>query len=132
MVATWAAFSVERFPPAAAQTLAVSWGQNWYLVAVILGSGLFWICLHYWSRYRDSIIRAGRRPASLFLELCEAHRLTNPQRALLLRAAETRSLKYSATVFVDPRVLGEMAAGGGPDRALYKELSAKLFGEEGQ
>ena len=121
----------ESTRPAASFHVAASLVENWYLVLAIAGSALFWIGLHYWGRYRDQFVWPGQRLQPLFLELCEVHQLSRPQRALLLKAAETNELRHAATVFVDPRILGRLAATAGPERTMHQELMTRLFGDEG-
>jgi hypothetical protein len=111
------------------QMLFASLAQNWYLAFAILGTALFWVGLHYWNRYRDQLVWPTQKPQPLFLELCETHRLSRPQRALLLKAAETNGLRHSAAIFVDPQFLGRLASAAGPEQGTYQELLEQLFGK---
>ena len=103
--------------------------DNRFLIGVFLAIGLFWIGLYYWDKHRKQIRRDGHNPKSLFLELCRSHQLSRSERSLLLRVAEMKQLNQPTAIFIDPAILGSLAASSSSGAGEYKALLEKLFGE---
>lgn len=104
--------------------------QNWFLFLAIAGILLLWAGLWYWDKYRNQFVGLAKRPTSLFLELCQAHRLNRAQRALLYKIAEARQLSPPSRIFLDAAALRGAAQAGGPESTSCGALLAKLFGDE--
>jgi hypothetical protein len=100
------------------------------IVWVAIGIVGLWAALHYWGRYRDRILRRGDSPQSLFLELCRVHRLSHPERTLLMQAATAAKLAEPAVAFVNPQVLGAIKGSVSADAQERRVLMEKLFGRE--
>ena len=100
--------------------------------ALILGALgliiLFWAALIYWDRIRARFTQRTHDPKSLFLELCHAHGLSSMERSLAWHAANLKGLPQPATVFVDQKILAELAAADGPHAAELGGLRQRLFG----
>ena len=103
--------------------------DNWLILAVFVAIPLLWVALAYWDKWRKQSIRNGDSPKTLFLELCLAHKLNRSERSLLLKAVEARRLGQAALVFVDPTILGKLAAAKSTDAGGYKRLAKRLFGQ---
>lgn len=108
---------------------SVSLGDNWFLIAAVLAIAAFWIALHFWDKHRKRRTRAGSNPKSLFLELCQAHKLSRAERNRLAYAASEKQLPHAGILFVDPRLLQDFAQGDDPDHEEYALLFRKLFGQ---
>jgi hypothetical protein len=64
----------------------------------------------------------------LLAELSAAHGLNRVERSLLAEAAASRAVPDAALLFVDPRVLKDLAQSGGANSTEYAALARKLFG----
>jgi hypothetical protein len=102
--------------------------DNGILVVTVLAIALFWTGLYLWDRHRKSTVRLLTGPRGLFQELCQVHRLSPTDQALLSKAADRKQLDQPAVIFVDPRILSEFATSPHPEAADYARLSEKLFG----
>lgn len=89
---------------------------------------LVWIGLYAWEWARRRTPRPLTGAHALFHELCLAHRLSVAEEDLLSRAAERRRLAQPGLLFVDPRILGELAQSAKPEAAEYRRLAERLFG----
>jgi hypothetical protein len=100
------------------------------IVLVAVGIAGLWAALHYWGRYRDRILGRAGSPQSLFLELCHVHRLSRPEKTLLMQAATAAKLADPAVAFINPQVLGAMKGSVSADAQERRVLIEKLFGRE--
>jgi hypothetical protein len=113
------------------QAQARSSGGSQYL---LLAAGIAAVALAIAGFYVWNSRRKPRDPAdegssrTLLQELCDAHQLSRPDRALLAKCVQTYELPQPASLFVDPWPLDQAAALNDPDSAQYTALRQRLFG----
>lgn len=100
---------------------AASYLDLFLFVAAILAS--LAAAIYCWNRVRHKLLQRGDSPQSLFQELCRVHRLTRPEKSLLMQAVSTAELREPAAAFVNPVVLESLDES--PETIA---LSDKLFG----
>ena len=98
-------------------------------VAAIMTIGLLWAAYSWMERSKKPIRQVAHNPHSLFLELCQAHRLVRAERTLLQQAMEKSPPSERCQVFIDPRILGRLSIANTIEADSYAKLSRKLFGE---
>jgi hypothetical protein len=98
------------------------WG--FALLAVIL----FWVGIYVWDERSKRVKIPEEKSESLFQQLCKTHRLNQQQRTKLLTAAKQCELAEPAVVFVDPKVLSQLAGDDSGESRAYAELGQQLFG----
>ena len=104
-----------------------SLSDNWFFIAVAMAIAALWIALYYWDQFRKEGVPDGGRQSSLFVELCQVHGLTRPERMLLLRAMEDRVQVPQAAVFIQPEILAELALSESAEAGQFRDLFTKLF-----
>jgi len=107
-----------------------SWNPGLDLVhlAVISGAGvLIWATVTWFEQARVQHQQNASTPRALFATLCRAHHLRRSDRRLLSRAVATAPSANHCDIFVDPRILQNLARGSGPDAAAYGDLLHRLF-----
>lgn len=73
---------------------------------------------------RDS---AGRKPQSVFDEICDAQGLSEDQKQRLLAGAEILELHSPSLLFIDSGLLNRLASSDDESAAEFEELAARLF-----
>lgn len=101
--------------------------DNTFLYISFAMIAAFWGVLYYWDKWRKQRSKRTGSAKSLFMELCDAHRLARTERALLMKAAKSLGAGEPAVLFVDPRIVGKFAAASGGEAKQYAALSSKLF-----
>ena len=107
-----------------------SLSENWIVFGLIGGIVLLWLALNVWEKYRKRASGKGSSPKSLFAELCHVHQLSRVERALLQKTVEQLGLSQPAFVFVEPRLLMEMADNSETEPRAFSALGRKLFGRQ--
>ncbi|MGE3314670.1 MAG: hypothetical protein AB7O26_06090 [Planctomycetaceae bacterium] len=99
-----------------------------FIVLGILVAGA--VGLYIWDRRRTQSVREAETGESLFRELCNEHRLTRPERDLLMRCLGSGDdrLEQPALVFADPTILRRYAERAGADSKESRSLANKLYG----
>ena len=108
---------------------SASLSENWYIIVAFALILTMWISLYYWEKLRKRPSGHTDHRTALFLELCQAHQLTETERALASTAAASSGLHQHALLFVDPNLLGSLADSSHPDAPSYGKLLQRLFGD---
>lgn len=107
-----------------------SWNPGLDLVhlAVISGAGvLIWATVTWFEQARVQHQQNASTPRALFATLCRTHHLRRGDRRLLAQAVVHAPSANQCDIFVDPRILQNLAQGTGPDAAAYRDLLHRLF-----
>jgi hypothetical protein len=104
--------------------------ENLLFLAFALIIAAIWITLFLLEKWRKSRSESQTPPArSVFDELCEAHRLSTQDVALLLDAAHECRVPTPAFLFVQPDHLDRLSSDARPKAAVYRQLRERLFGD---
>ncbi|NOX55932.1 MAG: hypothetical protein GXP27_16110 [Planctomycetes bacterium] len=102
--------------------------ENWPLLVAFALIAFFWILLYLWDQFQRRRRSRPQKAESLLQELCKAHKLSYFEQQLLAEAAAQQGLKHPGQLFVDRRLLAELAKPPNPHAARLTKLSEKLLG----
>lgn len=98
-----------------------------HLAVISGGAVLIWAIVTWLEQARLQHQQNASTPRALFATLCRAHHLRRHERRLLMQAMANEPAASRCDIFVDPRILGVLARGNGPDAAAYSALLHRLF-----
>jgi hypothetical protein len=104
--------------------------ENLIFILFAMVIAIIWAMLFFWDRFRKLQEPAQEVVKSLFDELCEAHRLSQQDAALLVDAAQECRLSSPAILFVQPEHLALLSGEQRPKGGVYGQLREKLFGKD--
>ena len=104
--------------------------ENWPLLVAFALIAFFWTLLYLWDQFQRRRRSRPQKAESLLRELCKAHKLSYFDQQLLAEVAVQRGLKHPGQLFVDRRLLTELAESPNPHAARLAKLSEKLFGPD--
>lgn len=98
------------------------------LIAIAVAGLLLWLVVNRLDWLRSSRRQYSQSQEALFAELCQAHRLSRSDRALLWLIGAAKGTNRVCCVFVDPRVIQQFAQNNPADAGDCLELCRRLFG----
>jgi hypothetical protein len=97
--------------------------------AIIAGTAAcLWISINWIDRVRSRRRISGSSPQSLFLELCQVHRLGPSDQQLLWAVTASECPDRCCRIFIDPEVLHAASRSSKFDSRGCQRLASRLFG----
>lgn len=100
----------------------------WFIVVAAAGLGLLWLGITLWDRYQAVNAPDKPRYETLFVELCQVHKLAEGESRWLEKLAVQNGFDDPARVFIAPSPLEAETRAEGEDASIARALLHKLFG----
>lgn len=99
-----------------------------HLCVIAIAGLLLWLAINRVGWLLTNRQRFRQTHQALFADLCRAHALTRPGRALLTQISQTLPVNQCCRVFIDARIIQQYAETNPADAEVCSELARQMFG----